>query len=148
MTATTEAATAMAQPYLRKVRFEEVDPAGVVFFAHLVRYAHEAMECFFDPLDGGYVALVTKRHVGFPTVRLEVDFVAPVRYGDTLRIDTSVGRVGERSAELNYLMQRQRDGVVCVRLRHVVVISDLVCMKSCDMPADVRAHLLSHMTAA
>lgn len=130
--------------YLRQVRFEEVDAAGIVFFAHLVRFAHEAMESFFDPLDGGYVALITQRRIGLPAVHLEADFVAPVRYGDTLCIETTVTRIGSKSAELHYVMRRQGDGTVCARMQHTVVITDLVAMKSCDMPADVRAHLSAH----
>ena len=131
--------------YVRKVRFEEVDGAGIVFFAHLVRFAHEAMESFFDPLEGGYVALITQRRLGLPAVRLEADFVAPVRYGDTLCIETTVLRLGKRSAALHYLMRRQADGEVCARMQHVVVITDLAAMKSCDMPEDVRAQFRAHL---
>ncbi len=31
----------------REVRFEDVDPAQIVFFARFLSYAHEAMERFF-----------------------------------------------------------------------------------------------------
>ncbi len=133
--------------YVRKVRFEEVDAAGIVFFAHLVRYAHEAMESFFDGVDGGYVALITQRKIGFPAVRLESDFVAPVRYGESLIIETSLARLGNKSATFRYRMLRQADGSLRAHMRHTVVITDLTAMKSCPMPADVRAWLQRHLLA-
>ena len=131
----------------RAIRFEEVDAAGLVFFARYAGYAHEAMDRLFAPLEGGYSALILKRRVGLPAVRLEADYTAPVRYGETLWIETSVARLGNRSATLRYRMIRASDGVLCAELRHTVVTTDLDRVASCPMPDDVRAVLLSHLTA-
>jgi 4-hydroxybenzoyl-CoA thioesterase len=127
----------------RRVRFEEVDAAGIVFFGAFSGYAHEAMEGFFDQVEGGYAGLINRRRIGFPAVRLEVDFLAPLRYGDTLSIATSVARLGTRSATLAYEMRSAR--IECARIRHTVVITDLERMKSTDMPSDVRAVLEAHL---
>jgi 4-hydroxybenzoyl-CoA thioesterase len=130
----------------RAVRFEDVDAAGIVFFARFLGYAHEAMEAFFAAADGGYVGLITERRMGFPAVRVEVDFQAPLRYGDRLRIETVCERLGTRSATLRYRMVRH-DGVLAAAVRHTVVVTDLVTVKSCDMPADVRRVLEAHLEA-
>jgi 4-hydroxybenzoyl-CoA thioesterase len=90
--------------YERAIRFEEVDAAAIVFFARFVNYAHEAMEHFFSRLDGGYAGLIVGRRIGFPAVHLDVAFAAPVRFGDALRIETRVARVGNRSAVFHYRM--------------------------------------------
>ena len=132
----------------RPVRFEEVDAAGIVFFARYVAYAHEAMERFFAPLEGGYARLVGVRKIGFPAVRVETDYHAPTRYGDTLRIETTVARLGNRSATLRYRMFRAADGVLVAEVLHTVVVSDLVALKSIDMPADVRAELARSLEPA
>jgi 4-hydroxybenzoyl-CoA thioesterase len=129
----------------RPVRFDEVDAAGIVFFAQIVAYAHEAMEHFFEGLDGGYPALIVDRRIGVPAVKLEAEFSAPLRYGDRMRIETSVARVGKRSAELVYRFVRMRDGAACATLRHTVVVTDLDRLASCDMPGDVRAALEAHL---
>jgi len=131
----------------RPIRFEEVDAARIVFFARFSAYAHEAMERFFSPLEGGYPGLILDRRIGLPAVRVEVDFSAPVRYGDALRIETSVARLGNRSATLRYRMFRARDGVLSADLRHTVVTTDLEAMESCPMPDDVRALLAAHLEA-
>jgi len=128
----------------RAVKFEEVDAANIVFFARFVTYAHEAMEHFFGGLDGGYAGLILTRRVGFPAVHVDIDFKAPARYGDVLRIETRVARLGTRSAVLWYRMHHQ-DGRLACDLRHTVVTTDLRTLTSCDMPADVRALLSRHL---
>ncbi|EYF01570.1 acyl-CoA thioesterase [Chondromyces apiculatus] len=134
--------------YRRMVRFEEVDAAGLVFFARFVGYAHEAMEQLFAPVEGGYAGLILARRVGLPAVRVEADHPAPVRYGDTLRIETTVARLGTRSATLRYRMFRASDEVLAAEIRHTVVTTDLEKLVSCAMPADVRAVLESHVEEA
>jgi 4-hydroxybenzoyl-CoA thioesterase len=126
------------------IRFEEVDAAGIVFFAHLAAWAHEAMERFFDQLDGGYVRLIVERRVGLPAVKLEAEFHAPLRYGDVVAIETTVAKVGNKSAVFVYRMRRKRDGELAAELRHTVVTTDLDRLQSCAMPADVRAALEAH----
>lgn len=130
----------------RPIKFEDVDAAGIVFFARYVTYAHEAMEHFFSALDGGYPRLIMERRIGLPAVHLDVSYRAPARYGDTLRIETTVDRVGNRSAVLRYRMILQGVERLAAEIAHTVVLSDLRTITSCDMPDDVRAQLLAHVT--
>ena len=132
----------------RPVKFEEVDAANIVFFARFVTYAHEAMEHFFSALPGGYAGLILERRVGFPAVHVEITFTAPARYGDVLRIETRVARLGNRSAVLWYRMHHAASGRLACELKHTVVTTDLGTLRSCDMPADVRALLAQHLEAA
>jgi 4-hydroxybenzoyl-CoA thioesterase len=132
----------------RAVKFEEVDAANIVFFARFVTYAHEAMEHFFGGLEGGYAGLILARRVGFPAVHVDIDFTAPARYGDVLRIETRVAKLGNRSAVLWYRMHHVGGGALgrlACDLRHTVVTTDLRTLTSCDMPADVRALLSEHL---
>lgn len=132
----------------RAVRFEEVDAAGIVFFAHFATYAHDAMVNFFAPLEGGYARLIRARRVGLPTVSFNADFRSPARFGDVLRIETIVERLGGRSATFKHDM-RQRDGGARVAVvSHIVVTTDLDRVASIDMPGDVRALLEAHLAPA
>ena len=129
----------------RPIKFEEVDAANIVFFARFVTYAHESMEHFFSALPGGYAGLILERRVGFPAVHVEITFTAPARYGDVLRIETRVARLGNRSAVLWYRMHHAASGRLACELKHTVVTTDLGTLRSCDMPADVRALLAQHL---
>jgi 4-hydroxybenzoyl-CoA thioesterase len=127
----------------RAAKFEEVDAAGIVFFARFVTWAHEAMEHFFRQVEGGYADLIMRRRIGFPAVKLESEFFAPVRYGDVISIETRVGHLGNKSAMFVYDMTR--DGQPVAKLHHTVVITDLDKMRSTTMPDDVRAVLEKHL---
>jgi len=132
--------------YERKVRFEDVDAAGIVFFAHIFSYCHEAMEELFASLDGGYVKLITERRIGLPAVRVEADFHAPLRYGDAVRIDVTVPHVGTTSCTLVYNVARASDGARAATVKHVCVVSDLTRLAKVTIPDDVRAALEANRT--
>ncbi len=131
--------------YRRPVRFEDIDAARIVFFGRFTSYAHEAMEHFMAGARGGYAGLVNERQVGFPAVRVEQQFHAPLRYGETVDVEVRTARLGRRSAELSYRFVRVGDGVLVAEMRHTVVVSDLVKLASCDMPDDVRAIFEAHL---
>jgi 4-hydroxybenzoyl-CoA thioesterase len=134
--------------YARPIRFDEVDAARLVFFGRYPQYAHEAMELLFASLEGGYSRLILERGIGLPAVDVKMRFTAPVRYGDALIIETRAKHLGTRSAVLEYVMKRKSDGVVAAELDHTIVVTDLVAMKSTDMPADVRAVLQTHLVTS
>jgi 4-hydroxybenzoyl-CoA thioesterase len=131
--------------YRRPVRFEDVDAAQIVFFGRYASYAHEAMEHFFSSLAGGYAGMIVDRGVGVPAVKLEARYLAPLRYGDVVRIEVTTLHLGTRSAALRYRFFRERDGALAAELDHTFVTSDLRAMRSCEMPGDVREALQSHL---
>ena len=74
----------------RPVRWSDVDAAGIVYFPRFLEYCHDAIEALFGELDGGYAHLTMKRKIGVPSVHLEVNFKAPLRYGDVCRVRVTV----------------------------------------------------------
>jgi 4-hydroxybenzoyl-CoA thioesterase len=133
--------------YERRVRFEDVDAANIVFFGRFFGYCHEAMETLFErELPGGYVALITQRRIGFPAVHVECDFEQPLRYGDIAHITTSVERIGNKSCTFCYAITRGSDGEHVASIRHICAVSDLAALKAIPIPDDVRATLVRHLT--
>ncbi len=132
---------------LRPIRFEEIDAAGILFFARYLTICHDAMEAIFDPLPGGYRALITVRRIGFPAVHTECDFKAPLRYGDTVRVETSVAKIGETSVTFAFTLFRTSDEVIAAQVTHTTVVSSLDKIEKTKIPDDVRAVLLPHLRA-
>ena len=128
----------------RPVRFAEVDAARIVFFARYLDYCHDAIEALFGALDGGYAELTMKRGLGVPSVHVEIDYHAPLRYGDVAVIDTAIERLGNRSFTMLHTLTRKADAVRCATVRQVVVLCRLDTIAGVDMPADVRALLAAH----
>jgi 1,4-dihydroxy-2-naphthoyl-CoA hydrolase len=91
----------MAFEHSLRVRFQHCDPAGIVFFANILVFCHEAYE---ELLRAGAMPLnelIAKGEV-LPLGHAEVTFKRPARFGQLLRIRVTVGRLGERSFRLEY----------------------------------------------
>src|SRR6478752_420338 len=93
--------------YRRPVRFNDVDAAQIVFFARYLDYCHEALEALLDALEGGKPRLVLERRIGMPAVHVEMDFHAPVRYGEVLDVRVTVSRIGTTSVTLRYELAKE-----------------------------------------
>lgn len=132
--------------YERPVRFADVDAARIVFFARYLDFCHDALEALFAALPGGYPQLTMARGIGIPSVHIEADYKAPLRYGDTGLIDVSVERIGARSVTFRHAISRAADGVACASIRQVVVLCRLDELVPVDIPDDVRALLSQHLT--
>ncbi len=129
----------------RPVRFAEVDAARIVFFARYLEYCHDALEALFGALVGGYPALTMGRDIGIPSVHAEVDWRAPLRYGDTARVEVRVQKLGRTSITFGHRLVREADGVVCADVRQVVVTARLATLEPVALPDDVRALLAPHL---
>lgn len=133
--------------FVHRVRFEEIDAAGIVYFARFFSWCHDAMEAMLAPVDGGYVGLVRARKLGLPAVHAEADYLAPLRFGDEVRIEVRVTRLGRSSVGLQFELTRVDDATRVAALRHVMVLSDLTVLRSTPLPDDVRAVLERHAAA-
>lgn len=127
--------------HTRAVHFDEVDAAGIVFFAKFLGYGHEAMEALFGTLPGKYHGLVVGRRIGFPAVHVEADYRAPLRFGDIVTITLDVTKIGTTSCTLRYRLTRG-DGTPTATVLHTTVCCDIAGEpKKIPFPADVRALL-------
>ena len=69
------------------VKFSEVDPLGIVWHGHYIRYFEDGREAFGKQHGMGYLDFF--RH-GFviPVVKLQCDYKRPLKYGDTVLLET------------------------------------------------------------
>jgi 4-hydroxybenzoyl-CoA thioesterase len=133
--------SATASPFVHRhrVRFDEIDAAGIVYFARFFTWCHDAMEAMLAPLDGGYTALVTTRRLGLPAVHVEADYRAPLRFGDEVLVEASVERLGTSSVGLRFEILRSPGREPVAVVKHVVALVDLGAIRSQPLPDDVRA---------
>jgi 4-hydroxybenzoyl-CoA thioesterase len=103
----------MAFTSVHKIRFDDVDGAGIVYYPEFLKLCHAAFEDFFDtaaPLS--YPDLINVRRMGFPTVHIDADFKAPLVYGDTAIVEVRVLKIGRSSVDFGYEIKRRRDGAL------------------------------------
>ncbi len=128
------------------VRFADVDHAGIVYYPRFFDYFHAAFEEFFRSRLGrrGYVDLLDRRKVGFPAVRSEADYRLPLRFGDLVRVDMSISRLGGKSIHFRYRLYRVEeanqdgDGVLSAEGQVVCVVTDLAHFRGLEIPDDLR----------
>ena len=121
------------------VRFGDVDHAGIVYYPRFFVYFHEAFERFFDENGHPYQPLLDDRRLGFPTVHIETDYKAPIKYGDKLDIEFSVDHVGTKSGVFRYVGYRHRDGREAVVAKITSACVDMNTFRAVDIPDDLRA---------
>ncbi|MCZ0971720.1 thioesterase family protein [Streptomyces albulus] len=123
----------------KKVYFHHCDPAGVVFFAQYLVFVNEMVQEWFEVgLAVDYAGLLRERRIGMPTARLECDFLAPSRMGDTLRLALSVDRTGTSSCRLRLVGTGPDPSDVRVRITALLVCTSLDSHRSVPLPDDVR----------
>src|SRR5262245_19210865 len=84
------------------VRFGDLDAAGIAYYPNLVNFLHEAFEDFFTGHVGRPYPEVFQEGLGCPTVKLEMEFLSPVRYGDRVLVGVAVEHLGTSSVRFRY----------------------------------------------
>lgn len=121
------------------VRFGEIDNAHVVYYPRFFHYFHQAFECWFgEALGVPYHVMVNDQNIGLPSVRVETEFTAPLRYGDRVRIELELLEIGRRSITIQYTAVRLPDAVVSARAKVTTVAIDQEAFKSITIPDEWR----------
>lgn len=111
----------MSEPYRFKVRFHDVDAAGVMFFAYLFRHAHDAYEAWLAERKLPLHQLMTDLGWRLPLVRAEADYHAPLRLGAEVTVTLVVAEVKQRSFTLSYRFEVGTETMATARTTHVFV---------------------------
>jgi 4-hydroxybenzoyl-CoA thioesterase len=136
----------MAFTSVQKIRFDDVDGAGIVYYPQFFHLCHGAFEDFFDsaaPLS--YPELIGERRLGFPTVSIHCDFRAPLRYGDVAVVALTVKRIGNSSVAFGYEIRRKRDGALCFTADLTTVVTNLDTHRPVPVPEDLREILRKYL---
>ena len=87
--------------YKKKILFGDCDAAGILFFANIFRYMHEAYEIFIsENLD--YAKHFKNDGLAYPVTKTSAEFYSPLELGKTAEIKINVAQIRGNSFELNY----------------------------------------------
>ncbi|GAA0655707.1 acyl-CoA thioesterase [Brevundimonas lenta] len=90
----------------RRVRFADVDAAGIVFFPRYFEMLNGVVEDWFaDALGVSFGELHLQRHSSVPTAAIEARFAAPSRLEDDLRFSLTVTKLGGASCGLRHRIE-------------------------------------------
>ena len=123
-----------------RVPFQDIDAAGVVFFAHLFRYAHESYEAFMREIDQPLERLLAEGEILLPLVHAEADYHQPLRYAARLMLELSVEATGESSFTLAFRCLNA-EGICHATIKTVHVVQNVQSRKKIEIPASLLAGL-------
>ena len=131
----------MPEPFRHRirVRFNECDGQGVVFYANYLMYFDVAMtELWREAFAGGYAGMVAKGTDAM-VAEANIRYRAPAQFDDELDLVGAVTRIGTSSTVTHLTAERVGDGEVLAEadLRHVFI--DASSLAKCEIPDDVRA---------
>ena len=83
----------------RRIRFEEVDPLGIVWHGRYPGYFEDGREALGNHYNIGYMDM-SRNNVAAPIKQIHVDYIKPLSFGDTAHIETLLHY--NEAARLNY----------------------------------------------
>lgn len=112
--------------HVSSVRFQDVDAAGVVFFARIFDYFHDAYVAYLAkhglPLD----RVLTSADWGLPIRHAEADYFHPMRFGDEIAVELVGALAADSEVRIAYRIAGDSSGgsprVLAVgHTRHVAI---------------------------
>jgi acyl-CoA thioesterase FadM len=107
------------------IRFDDADPAGVVFYPRALALAHGVVEDMIRASALGWDAWFGSPLHAAPLRRAEADFFHPLRAGQTVTARAGVAEIGATSVTFAVEFATE-DGAVAARFRtvHVLIAKD------------------------
>lgn len=132
------------------VRFQDVDAAGVVFFARFFDYVHQGYEGLLRKVGVDLPGVLRSKEWAAPLRHVEADYRSPAFFGDLLAIELVAAEVEESEISLGWRLTCQsgdRSRVVAV-VQSVHTFIDPGTRQRCPLPASIRDGLGSLKLAA
>jgi len=130
----------------RRVRFQDTDPAGIVFFANIFVYCHEAFEELLRAVGMPLETIIASREQVLPLAHAEADFKKPFRVGVLVTTRVTVAEIGDRSVRFQYDMADEK-GETLARVTTVHVAVDPASGRSMPLSLRLREALAKHQLA-
>jgi YbgC/YbaW family acyl-CoA thioester hydrolase len=122
------------------IRFEDADPAGIVFYPRAIALAHGVIEDLIRQTELGWHGWFENHGLAAPVRHAEADFFAPMRAGETLKARAWVEKIGETSGTFAVELLGS-EGEMRARIRTVHVLVDRNTKQPVALTPEVRRAL-------
>lgn len=121
---------------LQKVRFGDVDKAGIAYYPRIFGMCHIAFEEMWERFIGrSYDKLILEDRIGMPIVHVTANFMAPMQYGAEIAIRVSVVRIGKRSVEFQFDFFGAGDRKHLAKMNITNAVVQMDTFRSVEVPA-------------
>ncbi|WP_456405106.1 acyl-CoA thioesterase [Thiolapillus sp.] len=124
-----------------RVPFHELDPAGVLFHAHLFSHAHEAYAGLLAKAGFSLKAFLDAGDYLIPLAHAEADYLQPLQLDDEVCITVKLASIGNSSLGFSYRFQNGE--VLCATASTTHVFLDRRSRQPVSVPEALRQKLAS-----
>ena len=130
------------------VRFGDIDHAGVMYYPRFFDRMHQAFEDFWPECAGAeYAELLDGQNIGFPTVDVHCAFRRPFRFGERMRVEIDVLRIGTRSVTFRFRLFGEGEEDWRAQAELVTGVIDLEKFVGKALPQGLRTALEPYLVA-
>ena len=108
---------------VRRIRFEELDPLGIVWHGRYTSYLEDGRVAFGDKYGLSYKNF-KKNRVMAPVVQLHIDYRAPLRFDEHIKIEAILHWTEAVRLNFSYSISKQ-DGTIAATGYTVQLLTDL-----------------------
>ncbi len=106
---------------IKRIEFHEADPAGILHFSNYFRYMELAEHEFYRELGFAGFRMKKKHSYGWPRVKAEMDYLAPLAYDEEVEIHLVVEEKLRKVLNYLFFFRRVSDGRLVAKGRLTVV---------------------------
>ena len=122
-----------------RINFYDCDPAGILFYANLFKFAHKAYEELIESfkLREGYF---DNLNFVVPIIHTEGNYFIPMKPGDKIEVSVYVSQIRNSSFELTYNFSNGNSNTHA-QVKTVHVFVDKVSFGKINVPAEILKNL-------
>jgi acyl-CoA thioester hydrolase len=121
------------------VRYSDLDPQGHVNNAVYLTYLESARLGYYQK--SGIWTPNSDKYTGLVVARVEIDYLAPILYGEAVQVGLRLARMGEKSLTFTFRIEAVATGQPAARGISVMVAYDNTGGKSRPIPVEWREKL-------
>lgn len=129
--------------YPLRVRWSEGDAQGIVFNGAYLNYLEVALSEYFRNLGVRLYGEESRKYFDTATVKVTLEFIAPVKVDEKLDLYTRVSRVGNKSMTVETEMYREESDELVNKAEVVYVDYDAETKLARVVPDDIR-EMINH----
>src|SRR5688500_12873796 len=131
-----------------RVRWGDVDAAGIIFYGAYIRFFEFAETELFRSVGLPYSVMFEEIDVWLPRVHLECDFHHAARLDDLLEVSVYVGRFGTKSMHLNFEVRRQGEDELIADAHFVLASVRRDTFQTVPIPEELKTRLAPYTVVA
>jgi YbgC/YbaW family acyl-CoA thioester hydrolase len=128
-----------------RVRWGDVDAARIIFYGAYIRFFEIAETELFRAVGLPYSVIFDQIDLWLPRVHLECDFHRVAQLDDLLRVSVYVGRIGNKSIQLNFEVSREGEEDLVATAHFVMAVVRKENFESVPVPDLLRERLSPYL---